>query len=70
MSNMNVVDQEARNMALSAQNQIQSHERECAVRWSGTMSAMKEIKAILAWGTVALIGSMGTLILLLLSRTH
>jgi hypothetical protein len=45
-------------MAQAAQNQIQSHERECAIRWSGTMDSMAEIKRILAWGLGLVLTSM------------
>lgn len=63
-----VIDQKARDMAQAAINQIQSHEKQCALRWGGTMQTMGEIKRILAWGTVSLIGSMGALIAFL--ATH
>lgn len=53
--NTQLIDQKARDMAQAAMNQIQSHEKECAVRYGGTMTAMKEIKAILAWGLGLLI---------------
>jgi hypothetical protein len=65
--NTQLVDQKAREMAQAAQNQIQSHERECAIRWAGTMTSMGEIKRILAaglglvlTGMLALIGFLAT----------
>lgn len=62
MTGPNVIDQKARDMAQAAINQIQSHERECAVRWTGTMNAMREIKSILAYGTGALLAGLCGLI--------
>ncbi len=57
-------------MAQAAKNQIFSHERECAIFREASTATLKEIKGILAWGTVSLIGAMGAVILLLLTRTH
>lgn len=62
MSSASVIDQKARDMAQAAQHQIQSHEDQCALRWSSTMTTMAEIKRILAWGTVSLIAAMAGLI--------
>lgn len=45
-----VIDQKARDMAQAALSKIQSHEDGCEIRWTGTMSTLKEIKTILAWG--------------------
>jgi hypothetical protein len=56
--NPHVVDQKARDMAQAATNKIESHERECAIRWSGTMTSMNEIKKILAWGLGLVLTSM------------
>lgn len=64
------IDQEARNMARQALARMDAHEQVCAERWGSSMNTMRDIKRILAWGTTALIGSMGTVILLLLNRTH
>lgn len=49
-----LVDQKARDMAQAALSKIQSHEAGCEIRWTGTMSTLKEIKAILAWGLCTL----------------
>jgi hypothetical protein len=60
--NIEAVDQEARNMASTAANAISTHELVCAERWRNTMDTMRDIKRILAWGTIGLISAMGSLI--------
>ena len=60
--NAPLIDQKARDMAQAAHSAIMTHEQVCAQRWASTMSTMKDIKAILAWGITGLIGSMGGLI--------
>ncbi len=57
-------------MAQAAFSKIESHERECAIRWAGTMKSMGEIKAILAWGTAGLISALGTVIFMLINHPH
>lgn len=52
------VDQEARNMAQLAISQIHTHEAVCAERYGSTIKTMGEIKAILAYGTCALLSTM------------
>lgn len=64
------IDQKARDMAQAAQNQISSHERECAIFRAASTITLKEIKSILAWGITALIGAMGTLIWYLATHPH
>lgn len=59
------VDQEARDMARAAAAAISTHEKVCAQRWRSTMDTMGDIKRIIAWATVSLIGSMGCLIIYL-----
>lgn len=44
MTGPNVIDQRARDMATAATSQIQSHEKECALRWAGSMSALLKIE--------------------------
>lgn len=55
-------------MATAATAAITSHEKVCSERWRSTMDTMKEIKSIMAWAGISLVGSMGTVIVLLLQR--
>jgi hypothetical protein len=68
--NTHVVDQEARDMAKAAQNSIESHTKECALQWVQNNKMQTIILRVLAAGTTGLIGSMATVILLLLNRPH
>ena len=45
-------------MASAAQHQISSHERECVIFRANTLSALKEIKALISRGMVGLILTM------------
>lgn len=64
-----IVDQEARDMARAVDARMTGHERECAIYRATTITTLKDIKNILAWGITALIGSMGTLIWYLVTHT-
>lgn len=55
-------------MARAVTIRMDGHEKECAMYRRGTMDTLADIKRILAWGIASLIGSMGTIIILLLSR--
>lgn len=55
-------------MAQTALSAVGAHERVCIERWSASMDSMRDIKRILGWAITALIGGMGTVILLLLNR--
>lgn len=57
-------------MATAAQNAIASHERVCEQRWAATMSTMRDIKGILAWGGGALFSAMLGLIGILATHPH
>lgn len=63
------IDQQARDMARQAISAHAAHEKLCAERWEEAKRALREIKLILAWGVTALIGSLGSVILLLVTRT-
>lgn len=65
---MQNIDQEARDMATQALSRIDAHERVCAERYTQTNKTMGLILHVLAWGTVALITGMGTIIVIL--ATH
>ncbi len=67
---MTCVDQEARNMALQALNQISLLKAVSNERDKSIMADLTVIKRILAWGTAGLIGSMATLIYWLISHPH
>lgn len=56
-------------MAHDACNMVLTHEKECAIRWKSATDTMKEIKAILAYGTVALLAAMLGLIGFLATHT-
>jgi hypothetical protein len=70
MTNSVTVDQEARDMARAATASINAHELVCAQRWKSTMDTMSDIKRIIAWAAVGLIGSMGSLIIYLATHQH
>jgi len=57
-----IVDQEARDMARAVDARMTGHERECAIYRANTITTLKDIKNILAWGISSLIASMGGLI--------
>jgi hypothetical protein len=68
--NTQLIDQKARDMAANAMSAIVAHDKECAMYRKGTMQTLGDIKRILAWGIASLIGAMGTIILMLLTRAH
>lgn len=59
-------DQVARDAARDAMGAISAHEKVCAERYGAVRGQLSDIKTVLAWGAAGLVGSLGSIIMLLL----